>query len=110
MDVWITRKMDTVNIMITNWALPLHPIKTEIVKVHLENIKKVKASFIERIDDDHANATKTWKNMGSPQSLTPNEVSTLEVASALIMEPFATKDVKGSVFVEVTVPHRESLL
>jgi len=103
-DVWIARKMGTINIMITNLALPLHPIKTEIVKVHIENTKKVKTSFIERIDDDHANARKTWKNMGSPGSLKPNEVSALEVASALIMEPFATKQVKGSVFVEVTVP------
>ena len=60
--------------------------------------------FIERIDDDHANARKTWKNMGSPGSLKPDEVSALEAASALIMEPFTTKEVKGSVFVEVTVP------
>ena len=103
-DVWIARKKDTINIIITNWALPLHPIKTELVKVHLENIKKVKASFIERIDDDHANAGKAWKNMGSPGSLKPDEVSALEIASALIMEPFAMKEVKGSVFVEVTVP------
>lgn len=103
-DVWIVSKKDTINIMITNWALPLHPIKTEIVKVHLQNIKKVKTSFIERIDDDHANAGKTWKNMGSPGSLKPDEVSALEAASALIMEPFTTKEAKGSVFVEVTVP------
>lgn len=42
--------------------------------------------------------------MGSPGSLKPDEVSALEIASALIMEPFAMKEVKGSVFAEVTVP------
>ena len=90
--------------MITNWALPLHPIKTELIKVQLDNIKKVKSSFIERIDDDHANARKTWIDMGRPGSLSDNEVSALELASALIMEPFATRQEKGSVFVETTVP------
>ena len=103
-DVWIVRKKKAINIMITNWALPRHPIKTEIVKMQLDNIKKVKSSFIERIDDDHANARKKWMDMGSPGSLTPNEVSALELASSLIMEPFAIKHEKGSVFVEVTVP------
>ncbi len=103
-DVWIVRKKNAINIMITNWALPRHPVKTEIVKLQLDKIKKVKASFIERIDDDHANARKTWIDMGSPGSLTPNDVYALELASALIMEPFATRREKGSVFVEVTVP------
>ncbi|MDQ6904443.1 MAG: glycosyl hydrolase, partial [Bacteroidota bacterium] len=103
-DVWMVRKKDMINIMITNWALPRHPIKTEMIKVQLDNIKQVKTSFIERIDDDHANARKTWIDMGSPGSLTPNEVYELELASALIMEPFATRRQKGSVFVELTVP------
>ncbi|MEO6288527.1 MAG: hypothetical protein ABIO76_01325 [Ginsengibacter sp.] len=70
-------------------------------------IEKVKSSFIERIDDDHANARKTWTDMGSPGSLSANDVYTLELASALIMEPFATTQEKGSVFVEVTVPNKE---
>jgi xylan 1,4-beta-xylosidase len=103
-DAWIVRKKDTINILITNWALPRHPIKTEIVKVQIDNIKKIKASFIERIDEDHANAKKIWINMGSPGSLSPGEVSALEVASALIKEPFETRRVKGSALMKVTVP------
>ncbi len=103
-DVWMVRKNNTINIMITNWALPLHPIKTELVKVQLDNSKKVKTSFIERIDDDHANAKKTWLDMGSPRSLTPNKVSALEIASALVMEPFETSQERDSIRVEVTVP------
>ena len=103
-DVWMVRKKDVINNMITNWALRRHPIKTEMVKVQLDNTKKVKTSFIERIDDDHANAKKTWTGIGSPGSLTPNEVSALELASALIMEPFPTLQDKGSAFVEITEP------
>ncbi len=68
-DVWIVRKKNAINIMITNWALPRHPVKTEIVKLQLDKIKKVKASFIERIDDDHANARKTWIEMAAPEAL-----------------------------------------
>jgi xylan 1,4-beta-xylosidase len=103
-NVWMVRKKDAINIMITNWALPRHPIKTELVKMQLDNIKKVKVAYIERIDDYHANARKTWTDMGSPRSLSANEVSSLELASAIIMEPFATRQEKGSVFVEITVP------
>jgi xylan 1,4-beta-xylosidase len=103
-DVWMVRKKNIINIMMTNWALPRHPIKTELVKVQLDNIKKVKASFIERIDDDHANARKKWTDMGSSGSLTANDVSALELASSLVMEPFPIRQEKGSVFVELMMP------
>jgi len=103
-DVWVVRKNNVINIIITNWALPRHPVKTEIVKVQIDNIKKIKTSFIERIDDDHANARKAWMNMGSPGSLTPGEVSVLESASALIREPLVTRQEKSLALVKVTVP------
>jgi len=64
----------------------------------------VKNAFIERIDDDHANAKKSWINMGSPGSLTANDVSALELASSLIMEPLPIRLEKGSVFVELMMP------
>jgi len=72
--------------------------------VQLDNIKKIKDSFIERIDNTHANARKTWTDMGAPGNLTAKELSALELASALIMEPFATRQEEGSAFVEITVP------
>ncbi|MEO8415168.1 MAG: hypothetical protein ABI472_16025 [Ginsengibacter sp.] len=102
-DIWMVRKKDTIHIIITNWALPRHPIKTEWVKVQIDNIKKVKASFIERLDDNHANARKTWTDMGSPGSLSANDVYALELASALVIEPLTTRLEKGSVFVEITI-------
>ncbi len=42
--------------------------------------------------------------MGRPGSLNPKEVSALELASVLIMKPLATRQIKGSVFVEVAIP------
>ena len=103
-DVWVVRKKDTINIMITNWALPRHGIKTELVKIQLDKTKKVKASFVERIDESHANARKAWEDMGSPKSLTPHQVATLELSSALVEEPLPVEQEKGSVVIEVTVP------
>ncbi|MEO5991922.1 MAG: glycosyl hydrolase [Ferruginibacter sp.] len=103
-DVWVVRKKNILNIVITNWALPLHPIKTEKIKLQIDNINKVKSTFLERIDHNHSNARKNWEEMGSPQSLSNFEVIELETASALIKEPFAIRYERGSVFVELSVP------
>lgn len=103
-DVWIVRKQDKINIMITNWALPRHSIKTEMIRVQLDNIKKIKTSFIERIDEDHANARQAWTKMGKPGSLSPTQVTVLELASSLTIEPFATTHEKDSVLIEVAIP------
>ncbi len=103
-DVWIVRNSNKLNIIITNWALPLHPIKTETVKINMENTGEIKAAFIERIDDEHCNPKRAWKKMGSRESLTHNEVSALEKASSLIMEPLNLLQKKQSAIIQVIVP------
>jgi xylan 1,4-beta-xylosidase len=103
-DVWVVRKQDKINIMITNWALPRHSIKTEQVKIKLEGMGEIKVACIERIDDTHANAHKAWVDMGKPESLTPTQVSALELASTLVMKPLTTKREKNSLLLELTVP------
>jgi xylan 1,4-beta-xylosidase len=86
-DVWLTRKENLIQIVVNNSALPRHAIKTESVTLTLQGVDNIQSAFIERIDDHHANATRAWKKMGSPESLTPYEVSTLELASKLVAEP-----------------------
>jgi xylan 1,4-beta-xylosidase len=103
-NVWVVRKQNEINILITNWVLPRHLIKTEIVRVQLDNIKEIKTSYIEKIDDDHANARQAWLQMGSPDSLSPHQVSQLEVASTLVKELFEIEHTNGSVLAEVTIP------
>jgi len=103
-DVWIVSKDNSINIMITNWALPRHDIKTEIIKVQLDNFSNVKSAYVERIDDDHANARKAWIEMGSPGSLSPAQVADLEKVSSLVKEPFKLKKEAGSIVAEVTMP------
>ena len=109
-DVWIAKKDRVVNIVITNWALPRHPIKTEIVRVQLNDLPKVRSAYIERIDDDHANARSAWVVMGSPDSLNPAQVSALELASALVKEPIELKHEQGTFFVDVAMPMQGTAL
>lgn len=103
-DVWIIRKKNNINIVITNWALPRHPIKPERVEIKLDNVGKITSSVIERIDDDHANAYKSWIKMGKPGSLTPKQVSALESDSMLIKEPINIMYKKNSASLEVVMP------
>jgi len=102
-NVWITRKTGMLKILITNSALPRHPVKTERVKIQLKNIKKILSSFTEIIDDHHANARQAWQDMGQPESLTLLQVNALELASSLRKEPCEINDEPGSVFVEVCI-------
>ncbi len=103
-DVWVVTNKDSVQIMITNWALPRHDIKTEAITVRLGNFGKAKKTYIERIDDDHCNARKEWIAMGSPGSLMPAQVATLEKVSTLVKEPFKLKNDGTSVVAEVNMP------
>ncbi len=107
-DVWVVRKAGMVNIIITNWALPRHAIKTELVRIRLENIKVVRAAYIERIDDDHANAPRAWVNMGRPDSLLPHEVSQLETTSLLVKRPIIVDYEDDAVVVVVIMPPQSS--
>ncbi len=103
-DIWIVRDKMKLNIIITNWALPLHAIKTETVKINLENTGEIKAAFIERIDEDHCNPKRAWKKTGSRESLTHNEVSALQKVSSLVMEPLNFSQKDKSAIIQVVVP------
>ena len=103
-DIWITAKPGVLKLLITNWALPRHQIKTEIIRVHLKNAGTVLASFVERIDDTHANTRQAWVEMGQPDSLTPVQVNALELVSVLIKEPIQIIQEQGDVFVEISMP------
>jgi hypothetical protein len=52
---------------------------------------------------------KTGTDIGSPRSLTANKLFAMELASALIMEPLAIRQDKGSIVMELTVHSRGSL-
>jgi xylan 1,4-beta-xylosidase len=103
-DIWITIKPGALKLLITNWALPRHPIKTEMIRIHLKNVGKILSSFVERIDDTHANARQTWLEMGQPSSLTPYQVNALELASSFVKEQIHIIYEEKSAFIEIAMP------
>jgi xylan 1,4-beta-xylosidase len=103
-DVWIAKKPGIVHIIITNWALPRHEIKSETVTAQLNNQKAIRSAYIERIDDDHANPLKTWRQAGSPDSLSPHAVHQLEISSQLVKEPLPVLLQDNAVFIQVVMP------
>jgi xylan 1,4-beta-xylosidase len=103
-DVWVIKSGDRVHVVACNSALPLHPIANEEVEVRIQSTFLVKSAFIERIDDEHANPQAVWKKMGSPDSLSPAEVETLERESLLVRESFVVKIENNSVILNVTIP------
>jgi xylan 1,4-beta-xylosidase len=103
-DAWAIRNNNSINIIITNWALPLHDIQTELVTLKLTGIAEIKAIFIERIDDEHANAVKIWQDMGSLGALSAAQVAAINAASLLTSQPFTASCSDGTAFVSLSVP------
>lgn len=104
-DVWVTKQEEKkLIIIITNSALPRHEIKTEQVNLKLKGLNNIENSYAERIDDEHANAHQRWKEMGSPQTLSKQDVATLEQASTLIKEPLSIQQKNSETILSISVP------
>jgi xylan 1,4-beta-xylosidase len=104
LDVWVVRSTDGFGVVITNFALPRHPINQESVSITLNNIPPIARAFVERIDADHANATAAWQKMGSPSTLHPQDVSDLESVSRLQQEPVTCTFDKNTVRLDLAMP------
>jgi xylan 1,4-beta-xylosidase len=91
-DAWLIRGEKSSTIMLTNFALPRHPIATELVRFTLKDARQVTAATIHRIDLVHANAKRLWEQMGKPEYPSPAMVAELKQASRLTeeMQPLDT--------------------
>jgi xylan 1,4-beta-xylosidase len=86
-DLWVVCKEKSATVLITNLAMPRHPIQTELIHLRLLNAPAPKIAWIERIDEDHANPRALWHTMGEPEYLSALEVEQLAQASTLRQEP-----------------------
>ena len=68
-DVWVVCKEKSATVLITNLAMPRHPIQTELVHLRLLGAPVPEIAWIERIDEDHANPRALWHAMGEPEYL-----------------------------------------
>jgi len=105
-DAWAVRDINRVTLVLTNFALPRHPIRTEQVQLQLTNVAPPKHAYVERVDEQHAHPRARWEQMGKPKYLSATEVAELEAASVVDMEPhpFNYQTDQQTLQVELTLP------
>ncbi|MDQ6736502.1 MAG: glycosyl hydrolase [Gemmatimonadota bacterium] len=103
-DVWVVRGSTSVTVLLTNHVLPRHRIRSECVHIELTGLLSPRDVYIERIDDDHANARKLWIEMGSPPLPRPRDVEQLRTASQIVREPLHWKQEGETLHMDVTLP------
>lgn len=93
-DVWVIRNANDYAVVLTNHALPRHSINLEQVHIELKSIRPPRAAHVERIDVEHANAKRHWREMGEPDYLTASQVELLQQAAELNREtlPYRYQD------------------
>jgi xylan 1,4-beta-xylosidase len=103
-DAWVVRDKEAVTVLLTNHALPRHPIQTQQVHVHLTGAPQPLAVYVERIDEEHANAKRRWRELGEPTYLRAHEVEQLERASRTKKEAHPWKYADRALELDLTLP------
>ncbi len=103
-DAWVVRKSDAATILMTNLAMPRHPIQTELVNLKLTGAPAPRTAWTERIDEEHANPRLLWETMGEPEYLSASQVEQLEMASTLRKESQSWTFDRGNIELAVALP------
>jgi xylan 1,4-beta-xylosidase len=103
-DGWLVRRPAGLTVMLTNHALPRHPIATERVRVRLDGASQPASATITRIDADHANAKARWITLGEPSYPSAAQVDSLHEASRLVSERHSLSCVDDALVFEVEMP------
>jgi xylan 1,4-beta-xylosidase len=103
-DAWVVRKAEGITVLLTNWALPRHPIATERVVVRLTGASRPASAFVTRLDEDHANPRKRWEEMGKPEPLTTRHAEDLQAASSLTKEPLPVEFADAAISFAIALP------
>jgi xylan 1,4-beta-xylosidase len=104
-DAWVVKGDGFVNLLLTNHALPEHPISDEHVTIQLRNVSNQPiGSYIQRIDTDHVNPKSVWNAIGSPRYLKDDQRALLEQAAALAPVACNGRYEKGFLGFELDIP------
>ena len=82
-DVSAVRCDRDLTVILTNHALPRHPIANEEVRVEVIGGGPPERAYIQRIDGQNANAPAAWRDMGAPEYPSRKQVEELMEASRL---------------------------
>ena len=101
---WVTRDHAGIRALLVNHALPRHPIAPARVRVHLAHAPAPSGVWLERIDENHANAKRRWQMLGAPEYLDGRTVEALHEASEMVREacPWTWRD--GRLALEIELP------
>ena len=103
-DAWVMRKGHSLTVLLTNHALPRHPIKAERIEIKLSNAPGRCYAYVERVDETHANARAGWRKMGAPEYLSAAEVGHLQEASRMWKEPHPCECAGDSLHLDIALP------
>jgi xylan 1,4-beta-xylosidase len=103
-DAWVIRGGDRITTIITNFALPRHPVQNETVEIVLEHCGGPARASMRRIDARHANAVAAWRRMREPQFPSPAQLARLARESEMAEAPLLIRRARGGVSFSVTVP------
>lgn len=103
-NLWVVPDDGKLTVLMSNHALPSHSIETERVSMLLLNAREPRAAWIQRIDDDHANAERSWREMGAPDYLNEELLERLNAASEIVRKPQKFKYRDSCIAFEVQLP------
>jgi xylan 1,4-beta-xylosidase len=103
-DAWFVRGDQRSTLMLTNFALPRHPIETQQVCFALKSPRSATTASIQRIDLEHANAKRHWEQLGKPEYLSAATVGDLKGLSQLRSEPVPVEAAAGNLNIQVSMP------
>lgn len=103
-DAWVVRGDAALTVLLTNHAMPRHPIQRQNVRIQLIDAPRPRAASVERIDEEHANAKRVWREMGMPKYLTADDVEQLQTAAQTVKEPQPWKYDGRKIELELALP------
>jgi len=103
-DAWVVRKEQAVTVLLPNHAQPHHPIKPERVHLRLTNTPEPRTIYLERVDEEHANARRVWQERCKPKYLSRGEVEQLQAASCIVKEPMPCEYQERAISLTLSLP------
>lgn len=93
-----------------NHNIPDEKIETQKVRIVIEN-KNIATAEITYVDENNGNAYKAWKNLGSPEYPSPEQMNELYLASKPAVSNLSIKNCNGHAAVEFEMsPHSVAYL
>jgi xylan 1,4-beta-xylosidase len=94
---WAIGKEGEVTVLLTNFAMPRHPIRAETVELNISGGSAPRDGYIQRIDEAHCNPRAKWESWGCPDYLAQAQVAQLEETSVIRNEQLSWTAQDGAI-------------